>query len=72
MQGIFGMIKDLTGNKSKHGQDTEDFNAPNVEELSAVFSTVNFSLDSRSKLSTAENVEDIELGIGKCYYLCPS
>lgn len=61
------MVKDLTGNKSKHGQDadTENISEGTMEELSAVFSTPNFSLNSVSQKSAVENDEDIELDIGK-------
>ncbi|ONK55928.1 uncharacterized protein A4U43_C10F2390 [Asparagus officinalis] len=63
-KGIFSMVRDLTGNKSKHGQDTdtEESRASTAEELSALFSTANFSLDYVNK-HTVENEEDIELDI---------
>lgn len=66
------MVKDLTGNKSKHGQDTdtEESRASTAEELSALFSTANFSLDYVNK-HTVENEEDTELDIGKFHSLSP-
>lgn len=63
-RGIFGMVKDLTGNKQKHNPMQVDSSGVNaLEELHSVFSTVNFTLHSESKKEVAKSDEDFELNI---------
>lgn len=67
-KGIFGIVKDLTGNKPKQSQKTDlvDSSENDAEELYVIFSTANFPLESKnSPVLNAENIEvdidDIDL-----------
>nr|XP_010918268.1 uncharacterized protein LOC105042667 isoform X2 [Elaeis guineensis] len=65
-KGVFSMIvKDLKGNKTKHSQEIEA-EVPSTstsEELSAIFSTANFSPDVERRESLTKDGEDVELDI---------
>ncbi|XP_038975430.1 uncharacterized protein LOC103720924 isoform X1 [Phoenix dactylifera] len=65
-KGVLGMIvKDLKGNKTKHRQEivAEVPSASTSEELSAIFSTANFSPDIERRDSLTKDGEDVELDI---------
>ncbi|KAK1305313.1 hypothetical protein QJS10_CPB11g02158 [Acorus calamus] len=69
--GILGMvIKEITGSKSNHDQETEhkDSGVTSEQELSTIFSTTNFSFaaETRDEVTTDEegvelNIDDIEI-----------
>lgn len=67
-QGIFSnVIRDIKGNKAKQGEATEagESQASIEEELSAIFSTSNFSLDVEKRDgSPILDEDDVELNIG--------
>lgn len=68
IQGIFGMVvKDLKGNKTKHGKENDADDSSISEELSALFSTVNFLHSDETRCSSVVNNEDVELDIGNCH-----
>ncbi|CAL9101764.1 unnamed protein product [Musa acuminata var. zebrina] len=63
-KGIFGMVvKDLKGNKTKHGKENDADDSSISEELSALFSTVNFLHSDETRCSSVVNNEDVELDI---------
>lgn len=60
------IVKDLKMNKTKHSQEieAEGPSASTFEELSAIFSTANFSPDIERRGSLTKDGEDVELDIG--------
>ncbi|URE00355.1 WD40 [Musa troglodytarum] len=63
-KGIFSMVvKDLKGNKTKHSKENDADDSNISEELSALFSTVNFLHSDETRCSSVVNTEDVELDI---------
>lgn len=59
------MIKDNKGTKSKNGLEVEtEACRQSIEELSTIFSTVNFPTDTETEEKKIMNEEDVDLDIG--------
>ncbi|KAL0449691.1 UNVERIFIED_CONTAM: hypothetical protein Slati_1525500 [Sesamum latifolium] len=66
-KGIFSsVIKDSKSTKPKNGQEVEtEDSAQSMEELSMIFSAVNFPTDTETEEKIIMNEEDADLDIGK-------